>query len=218
MGKSVLYKYTVNNVPFFLQPLFYLFSYLIAIFLFGYALIAHLTCNIEILGKEHLIDRKNYIYCHWHTFIPLYFSIFCRHLHHYVFMQHPLWYMKPIHLVLIFAGAEKIILGSTRYSGQKAADELVGYLKKGHSTVIFPDGPSGPAFVPKLGVFHISLKSEVPIVPMKFNGSRFYESGSWDRKKWPIPFSSISVEFGNPIQITEENFDKEVVKVTKALG
>ena len=74
MEKSVLYKYTVNNVPFFLKPLFYLFSYLIAILLFGHALIAHFTCKIEILGKEHFIDRKNYIYCHWHTFIPLYLN------------------------------------------------------------------------------------------------------------------------------------------------
>ena len=218
MGKSVFYKYTVNNVPFFLQPLFYLFSYLIAILLLGYILMAHFTCKIEVLGQEHLIDRKNYIYCHWHTFVPLYFSVFYRHLHHHVWMQHPLWYMKPIHLVLRFAGIKKIILGSTRYSGRKAADELVEYLRKGYSTVILPDGPSGPAFVPKFGVFHISLKSKVPIVPMKFNGSRFYESGAWDRKKWPIPFSLIRVEFGNPIQATEEYFDKEVVKITKALG
>jgi lysophospholipid acyltransferase (LPLAT)-like uncharacterized protein len=218
MAKSVLYKYTVNNVPYFLQPLFYLFSYLIAILFFIYALIARFTCKIEILGEESLIERKNYIYCHWHTFTPLYFSVFYRHLHRHVWMQHPLWYMKPVHLVLRFAGMKKITLGSTRYSGRKAADELVECLRKGYSTVIMPDGPSGPAFVPKLGVFHVSLKSNVPIVPMKFNASRFFESRSWDRKKWPIPFSSIKVEFGNPIQVTEENFDKEVIKIAKALG
>lgn len=218
MGKPFFYKYTVNNVPLFLQPLFYLVSYLVAISLFVYAFIVHFTCKIEILGQEHLGGRQNYIFCHWHTFIPLYYSVFYPHLHHHVWMQHPLWYMKPIHLILRFAGIKKIILGSSQFSGRKAADELVEYLKEGYSTVILPDGPSGPTFVPKLGVFHISLKSEIPIVPIKFIVSKFFESGSWDRKKWPIPFSLIRVELGNAIQVTAESFDEDIVEITKALG
>ncbi len=217
MAKSYFNKYTVNNVPFFLKPFFYLVSYFVAISLFAYALIVHFTCKIEILGQEHLVGRQNYIFCHWHTFIPLYYSVFYPHLHLHVWLQHPLWYMKPIHLILRFAGIKKIILGSSRFSGRKAADELVEYLKGGYSTVILPDGPSGPPFVPKLGAFHISLKSKIPIVPIKFNGSKFFESGSWDRKKWPIPFSLIRVELGNPIQVTAESFNEDIVEVTKAL-
>jgi lysophospholipid acyltransferase (LPLAT)-like uncharacterized protein len=218
MGKSFFYQYTVNNVPFFLKPLFYIVSYLIAISLFVYALIVHFTCKIEILGQEHLACRQNYIFCHWHTFMPLCYCVFYPHLHHHVWMQHPLWYMKPIHLILRFAGIKKIILGSSRFSGQKAADELVEYLKEGYSTVILPDGPSGPSFVPKLGVFHISLKSKIPIVPIKFDGSKFFESGSWDRKKWPIPFSLIRVMLGNPIQVTAESIDEDIVEIKKSLG
>ena len=77
--------------------------------------------------------------------------------------------MKPIHLILRFAGIKKIILGSSRFSGRKAADELEEYLKEGYSTVILPDGPSGPSFVPKLGVFHISLKSKIPLKGLNFS-------------------------------------------------
>jgi lysophospholipid acyltransferase (LPLAT)-like uncharacterized protein len=218
MRKSLFYKYTVNNVPLFLLPLFYLVSYLVAISLFLYAFIVHFTCKTEILGRGHLGGRQNYIFCHWHTFIPLYYCAFYPHFHRHVWMQHPLWYMKPIHLILHFAGIKKIILGSSGFSGRKAADELVESLKEGYSTVILPDGPNGPPFVPKLGAFHISLKSKVPIVPIKFDGSKFFEGGSWDRKKWPIPFSLIRVELGNPIQVTEESFDEDIVGVTKALG
>jgi lysophospholipid acyltransferase (LPLAT)-like uncharacterized protein len=218
MAKSYFYKYTVNNVPLILKPSFYIISYLVAISLFIYALIVHFTCKIEILGQERLAGRHNFIFCHWHTFIPLYYCVFFPHLHQHVWMQHPLWYMKPIHLILYFAGIKKIILGSSRFSGREAANELVRDLKNGYSTVILPDGPSGPAFIPKPGVFHISLKSNVPIVPIKFNGSKFFESGSWDRKKWPIPFSLIRVELGNPIQVTAESFDEDTVEVTKALG
>ena len=218
MGTSFSHKYTVKNVPFIIKPSFYFISYIVAIPMFIYALIAHFTCKIEILGQEHLSSRKNFIFCHWHTFIPLYYTVFYPYLRHHVWMQHPLWYMKPIHLILYFAGIKKIILGSSRFSGRKAADELVEYLKEGYSTVLLPDGPSGPPFKPKAGVFHISLKSNVPIVPIKFDGSNFFEGKSWDRKKWPVPFSLIRVELGNPIHVTADNFDRNIAKITRALG
>jgi lysophospholipid acyltransferase (LPLAT)-like uncharacterized protein len=218
MGTSFSHKYTVNNVPLILKPSFYIISYLVAISMFIYAVIAHFACKYEIVGQEHLACRENYIFCHWHTFIPLYFTAFFPLLNHHVWMQHPLWYMKPIHLILYFAGIKKIILGSSRFSGRKAADKLVRYLKNGYSTVILPDGPSGPAFIAKSGVFHISLKSNVPVVPIKFTGSKYFEGRSWDRKKWPVPFALIRVEFGGPIQVTAENFEKDIAKITKALG
>jgi hypothetical protein len=56
-------------------------------------------------------------------------------------MQHPFWFMKPVHLFLRFIGIERIILGSTGHHGQEAADELVTCLRKGCSTVLLPDGP-----------------------------------------------------------------------------
>jgi lysophospholipid acyltransferase (LPLAT)-like uncharacterized protein len=53
--------------------------------------------------------------------------------------------------MLRFIGVKKIVLGSSGYSGKEAADQLVEYLKKGYSTVLSPDGPSGPAFQMKKG-------------------------------------------------------------------
>ncbi|NIM99091.1 MAG: DUF374 domain-containing protein [candidate division Zixibacteria bacterium] len=217
MPKSLLYRYQVNNVPLLLKPVFYIYSYGVALILFGYVLIFHLTSKIEVLGQERLEGRPNYIFCHWHTFIPLYFSAFYRNRSH-VWMQHPFWFMKPIHLLLRFTGVEKIILGSTGHSGREAADELVEYLKKGYSTVLLPDGPNGPPFVLKKGILHISLQSQVPIVPMQFQASKFVEINTWDRKKWPVPFSAVRVQLGNPIQVTKDNFDEASREITRALG
>ena len=217
MGKSILYRYKVDDVPISLWPIFYLYSYFVALILFVYALIVHFTSKIEIVGQERFGPQRNYIFCHWHTFIPLYGSVFLRNRLH-VWMQHPFWFMKSIHLFLRFTGVKKIILGSTGHSGREAADELVEYLKNGYSTVILPDGPSGPALVAKRGMLHISLQSQVPIVPMQFNASKFFESKGWDRKKWPFPFSKIKVQLGNPIQVSEANFDEAYVEITNALG
>ncbi len=217
MKKSFLYRYKVYNVPILLQPLFYLYSYFIASMLFIYAHIVHFTSKIEIVGQEHFEAQRNYIFCYWHTFVPLYGVVFLRNRSQ-VWMQHPFWFMKSIHLFLRFTGVKKIILGSTGYSGREAADELVEYLKKGYSTVLLPDGPSGPPFVAKKGFLYISLKSQVPIVPIQFKASKFFESHGWDRKKWPTPFSTITVQFGKPILISEDKFDEAYSKITEALG
>lgn len=217
MKRSLLYRYKVYNVPLLLQPLFYLYSYFVALMLFIYAHIVHFTSKIEIVGQEHFEAQRNYIFCYWHTFVPLYGAVFLRNRSQ-VWIQHPFWFMKSIHLFLQFTGVKKIILGSTGHSGREAADELVEYLSKGYSTVLLPDGPNGPPLAAKKGFLHISLQSQVPIVPIRFKASRFFESHGWDRKKWPTPFSTIKVQFGKPILISEENYYEAYSKITKALG
>jgi lysophospholipid acyltransferase (LPLAT)-like uncharacterized protein len=133
-------------------------------------------------------------------------------------MQHPTWYLKPSHVLLRFVGVKKIILGSSGYSGKEGADQLVEYLKKGYSTVVLPDGPSGPPFQMKKGALHISMQSNVPIAPMHFKTSHSFEISNWDRRKWPLPFSTITVEYGEPIQITKDNFEKAYDLISKSLG
>jgi lysophospholipid acyltransferase (LPLAT)-like uncharacterized protein len=217
MKKSILSRYHVNKVPLILKPIFYLYGYGIPFLGFLYCLIVHLTSKIVFIGREQLKERSNYIFCFWHTFIFLYFTVFL-HTRLHVWMQHPTWYMKPSHVMLRFVGVKKIILGSSGYSGKDAADQLVEYLKKGYSTVILPDGPSGPPFQMKKGVFHISLQSNVPIVPIHFQTTNSFEIPYWDRRKWPLPFSRITVEFGKPIKITENNLGMAYDLISKSLG
>ena len=217
MSHSFLYRYEVTTVPLILKPVFYLYTYVVAGILLAWAVLIHSTSKIEITGQERLQGRPNFLFCHWHTFIPLYFCTFLYNRRQ-VWMQHPFWFMKPVHLFLRFIGIERIILGSTGHHGQEAADELVACLKEGCSTVLLPDGPSGPPFVLKKGILHISLQSNVPIVPMQFQVSRFFEANTWDRKKMPLPFTSISVQFGMPIQVSRGNFDKASAAIEKALG
>jgi len=126
--------------------------------------------------------------------------------------------MKPSHVMLRFIGVKKIVLGSSGYSGKEAADQLAEYLKKGYSTVLLPDSPSGPPFQMKKGTLHISLQSNVPIAPMRFQSTNSFEIPHWDRRKWPLPFSKITVVFGEPIQITKDNFEMAYNLISKSLG
>ena len=216
MKNSILSRYHVNEVPLILKPMFYLYGYGIPFLGFIYCLIVHLTSKIVFIGRGQLKERPNYIFCFWHTFIFLYLTVFL-HTRLHVWMQHPTWYMKPSHVMLRFIGVKKIILGSSGYSGKEAADQLVEHLKKGYSTVILPDGPSGPPFQMKKGALHISLQSNVPIVQIHFQTTNSFEIPYWDRRKWPLPFSRITVEFGEPIQITENNFEMAYDLISKSL-
>jgi lysophospholipid acyltransferase (LPLAT)-like uncharacterized protein len=215
--KSFFSKYHVNEVPVILKPMFYLLGYGLPLLGFMYCSIVHLTSKIVFIGKDRLNERSNYIFCFWHTFIFLYFTVFMRTRLH-VWMQHPTWYMKPSHVMLRFIGVKKIVLGSSGYSGKEAADQLVEYLKKGYSTVLLPDGPSGPPFQMKKGTLHISLQSNVPIAPMRFQTTNSIEIPYWDRRKWPLPFSRITVEYGEPTQVTKDNFDMAYDLISKSMG
>ena len=215
--KAVLHRYDVNNIPAILLPLFHLYSYGGAAVCYAYAILVHFTSKIEFEGEKYLARRANYIFCHWHTYIILYFAVFMRHRSH-AWMQHPLWFMKVSHLFLRFIGVEKIILGSTGHHGHEAAHLLVESLRNGYSTVLLPDGPGGPAFVAKKGVLHIALQSGIPILPIRFQTARVIQLKTWDKKKWPLPFCTITVQYSEPIQVTKDKFDEAYNELTKALG
>ena len=224
MAKALLSRYRVDNVPFILRPFFYLYGYGLGALLFIGLLILRSTIKMEISGREKLRKNSNHIFCLWHSFVPS--ALICATPRipivldglPQVWMQHPTWYMKPIHVLLRLMGVKKLIMGSTGHSGQEAAEQLIEHLRTGYSTVLNPDGPQGPAFTLKKGVLHMSLQSHVPIIAVQFSVPKFLELGTWDRKKLAYPFSTIEMKFGDPIQVTENNFDSAYDLTVQALG
>ncbi len=224
MNKALLSRYRVDNVPFIIRPIFYLYGYGLGALLLTILLAIRITIKLNITGRENLRGHSNHIFCLWHSDVPLALQSSVPTIHltldrrPHVWMQHPSWYMKPIHVLLRMIGVDKLVLGSTGHSGREAAGKLVEHLRQGCSTVLNPDGPIGPAFILKKGILHMSLQSHVPIVAIQFKASRLLELDTWDRKKWAYPFSTIEMKIGDPIQITGDNFDKAHTIITRALG
>jgi lysophospholipid acyltransferase (LPLAT)-like uncharacterized protein len=162
MRKPILTRYQVDKVPIVIRPQFYLFGYGLGLFLFFFILILRATIKVKISGREKLRKDSNHIFCLWHSFVPLALvsaiPLIPAALDRspQVWMQHPAWYMKPIHVLLRLMSVKKIILGSTGHSGRNAAERLENHLRQGCSTVLNPDGPHGPAFVLKKGILIIS--------------------------------------------------------------
>jgi len=224
MYDSLLSRYRVDNVPLMLRPIFYLYGYGLGALLLFILLMLRITIKVEITGRDNLKNHSNHIFCQWHSVVPLSFLSAVPSIpatldnRSYTFMQHPSWYMKPIHVLLRWMGVRRIILGSTGHSGREAAEQIVTYLRKGYSTVLIPDGPHGPPFLLKKGILHMSLQSGVPIVAVKLHASKFFELKTWDRKKLPYPFATVRMEIGSPIHISENNFDEAHSLMTKKLG
>ena len=152
----------------------------------------------------------------WHNNLVSYFIVYTKYKVPYVWLNHPAWFMKPIHILLKLIGTRKIALGSSGFSGKAALDEVVYFLKKGYNTLITPDGPAGPVKKLKNGVLDMSLASGIPIIPLKINTNKeFILKATCDKKRFPMLFSTIIVEFGNPVIVTNENYElskKEIIE------
>lgn len=141
MKSSILHSYHVDNVPKSIRPQFYIYGYGIGLLIFLLLLILRFTIKFEISGRKKLLENSNHIFCLWHSFVPMALisatpsiPLFLENAPQ-AWMQHPVWYMKPIHVLLRLMGVKTIILGSTGHSGREAADTLLNHLREGCSTV-----------------------------------------------------------------------------------
>jgi lysophospholipid acyltransferase (LPLAT)-like uncharacterized protein len=213
---SAVSKYRVDNVPLVLQPLFILYGYGVGLAQFAYSCLIHWTCRIHYEGREQLPAGRNRIYTVWHGDLQSYFCVFLRHRQH-SWMMHPGWHLKCVQICMRLCGIDRIILGSSGHGGRVAAQQLVQELRDGRCTGIAPDGPAGPPRVAKRGVGHIAAQTGVPIVPLRFTLSRACQLPTWDSKRLPLPFSTITVRFGQPIFVDERNFDTAMIELADLL-
>jgi hypothetical protein len=198
--------YRVDNVPALWRPFWLAYSWIVGIGFWCAWNLLILTCRVRLEGEQHHIGRENYIHCLWHESWFLYFAAFVRSHRRHVWLQHPDAYMKPVHVALRLAGIQ-FLLGSGGEEGREAARELVARLRGGSSTAISPDGPHGPCRVLKKGVLYLSRDSGVPILPLRLSASRAIRIG-WDRKAIPLPWSKITLAYGSPITVTEDDFER----------
>jgi lysophospholipid acyltransferase (LPLAT)-like uncharacterized protein len=205
MALETRVKYRVDDLPWPWRPLWVACSWIIASGLWAVLQLLHFTCRVKVEGSENLAGQDSFIYSLWHQSWFLWCVAFLRSHRRHVWMQHPAAYMKPIHIGLRLMSI-RVLLGSGGEEGREAAATLVRLLKEGWSTVISPDGPSGPIQVLKKGVLHIARESGVPVVAVRFETGPCVHLPSWDRKLFPLPFARISVVFGEPVIVTQDNF------------
>lgn len=212
-------NYRVDTIPGYLKPFFWLYGYGLGVICYGLLMLFHLVCRIEFRGAEYLNAHPNHILAMWHDNNAPFFCASIRYRYRYVWMNHPAWYMKPVHVFLRLLGVRRLVLGSTDHKGRAASDIITGYLKEGWSTFINPDGPAGPPRALKKGALYMSRESGVPIIPVTVETPHCVTlKSTWDAKRIPLPFTRIIVHYHEPILVTHANFDEALVCLKASMG
>ncbi len=89
--------------------------------------------------------------------------------------------------------------GSSSRGGASALRGLIKLVAAGRSASFAVDGPRGPIFKSKPGVFELSMLTGATIIPVGIaSRSRFIFRKSWNRARLPKPFTRVVVWFDEP--------------------
>lgn len=106
------------------------------------------------------------------------------------------------------------VRGSSTRGGTQALRGLLSHLKN-NSVVLTPDGPKGPIYTIKDGLLTTAYLSKRAIVPVAVDVSREWVFNSWDKFRFPKPFSKIRLKCGKKFYVeSKEDFPlvKEALK------
>ena len=116
----------------------------------------------------------------------------------------------------------KLIRGSLKREGDKAAREIITTTQNGENVAFFVDGPKGPNHVVKKGLIRLAKMAKVPIIPAIAHTDKKRSFNSWDNYEVPNTLYLNGVlALGEPIIVPEDiSKDEEEeyrLKVEKAL-
>ena len=178
-----------------------------------------LRCTVRVQHVNAPLDKQhNTVDCAWHETLLPYMVGAMPYSKHYVWMNHPAWYMKGIHLFLQWVGVRELVLGSSGHGGRKALEALVPLLQQGASTFLNPDGPYGPPHRVKDGVLDLAEQSGLPVIAIHVKCKNGWRISTWDRKWIPKPWSSIVMTYSAPWTVTPANRELVRLNIEKHLN
>lgn len=96
------------------------------------------------------------------------------------------------------------VRGSSSRGGARVLVQAKRQLESGHSLLITPDGPRGPARVAQPGAVWLAGATSCPILPVRVTASRYRTTRSWDQHLVPSPGATVTVMIGAPIEVPND--------------
>jgi lysophospholipid acyltransferase (LPLAT)-like uncharacterized protein len=147
--------------------------------------------------KEKLRKKEPFVIAHWHqqefALVQL-----VKHYHAAPIVSQS----KDGELIagVIHRMGSKTARGSSSRGGVQALKTILRLSKEGWRPCVAVDGPRGPIFEVKPGVFEISRLTHLPIGPLAITADRcFHFHKSWNKAYLPKPFAKVQVTWGNPL-------------------
>lgn len=168
----------------------------------GYSATLKLRIENEGTWQRLLADGTPVLLCTWHQ---QFFSAI-RHFKTYKPFQPALMISKSRDGSIIAAVARhsgwRAIRGSSSNGGLSALRAISRHLKRHGLAAHIVDGPTGPMGVVKAGAVRMAHTARAAIVPFSVSASHAIYFNSWDRFMLPLPFSRITLTFGEPLHLT----------------
>ena len=113
----------------------------------------------------------------------------------------------------------KVIRGSSSDKGREAYEAILDALNEPGSLVAMtPDGPKGPAKIPKAGIVKAAQRTGSIIIPAAAHSTKRLGFTNWDTFYVAKPFGRIEVIYGDPISFgKEDKFVDCLAKVKEAM-
>lgn len=165
--------------------------------------------------KEHLKNKTPFLLAHFHgDEAPLLYLAGKYNLSTMISTSKDGEIMNTVYKLL----GGKTSRGSSTRGGVSALKGLIELSKKGSSCNISVDGPKGPVYEVKPGVFELSrvLKTEI------FAGGAYCESAwkfprAWNKAYFPKPFARIVIVWAGPLGPITKQDDPRSPELAKAL-
>lgn len=162
------------------------------------------TCRFQVEGLDKFVEaasKNRCIVMFWHNQLaitPEIFSQYAPQFNYTAFVSKS----RDGEVADVLANSYKI--GSTirvpHNNKSQALHQLIDHLKYGKRVIVItPDGPRGPIYQVKPGIAVAAKEAKASVVPLKWSANRYWEFKTWDRMKFPKPFSTIHVTFRDPI-------------------
>jgi len=162
------------------------------------------TCKVTFINeqvyREYASNNTPVVVGTWHR-AAIYFLYFFGHFRPMIMVSQS----KDGEILAHFTSAMGAIpaRGSSSRGGKEALNQMLHHLNSGGkacATVL--DGPRGPAYVAKKGMLVLAMQTKSPFIPAIWSANRTITlRNSWDKMILPLPWSRITVAFGDPIHI-----------------
>jgi lysophospholipid acyltransferase (LPLAT)-like uncharacterized protein len=205
-------------LPGLLEPPFHLYGYGSAALLHGVTLLIRNSCRFERSGPSPAPSPR--IECIWHEHLPTYIASYLPPAsgQRYAWLNHPVWYMRGVHVLLSWNGVSALALGSSGHDGQRALERVLTFLREGYSTLVAVDGPAGPRHRVKRGALDMALQSGCPLVAIDFRYEPALRAPGWDGKRYPLPGSRVWIRESPELHVDRDNYDRARAELGQALG
>jgi len=169
------------------------------------------TCRWDVQGQEQIrtlvASGKTVIIAIWHgKVLPIFMNLASKHYYALAGMHRDAELIAQI-------GSQvgwKLLRGSSSDRGKEVFKEIISVLSTpGEVVAMTPDGPKGPAKIPKAGVIRAAQKSGAVIVPAIGQAKKRWGFTNWDTFYVAKPFSKIVLRYGNPLIFKKTDDFKE---------